>query len=115
MKKRFALTAQNKKPERVLDSIKNEIRKYIKREKRKPLPEGADYWRIDCRFAKNEDQPQDIKFEDIMKNINEASQQSCESFYIELISSPAKKAPKEDNFQNDNVIIQDTTDTPKEN
>lgn len=94
MKKRFALTAQNKKPERVLESVKNEIRKYIKREKGKTLPDGADYWRIDCRFAKNEDEPQDIRFEDIIKNINEASQESCESFYIELIAHAAKKAPK---------------------
>ncbi|MEA3352445.1 MAG: DUF6172 family protein [Campylobacterota bacterium] len=95
MKKRFALTASNKAPARVLESIKNEIRKYIKREKRKPLSDGADFWRLDCKFAQNDDEPKEIKYEDITKCINEASEQNCESIYIELISKAVKKAPKE--------------------
>ncbi|MDD2698837.1 MAG: DUF6172 family protein [Arcobacteraceae bacterium] len=95
MKKRFALTHTKKTPERVLEGIKNDIRKYIQREKKKPFPENTDFWRIDCKFAKNDDELQDIKFEDIIKNINIASQENCESFMIELVAVAIKTTPKE--------------------
>jgi len=95
MKKRFALTHTKKTPERVLEGIKNDIRKYIQREKRKPLPSDTDLWRIDCKFAKNDEELQDIKFEDIIKNINIASQENCESFMIELVAVAVKNTPKE--------------------
>ena len=100
MKKRFVLTATNKTKERVLESIKNDIRKYIKREKRKPLPEGTNFWSVDCKFAKNDDELQEIRFEDIIKNINEASEENCESFQIELIANAITKEPK--NIETDN-------------
>ncbi len=95
MKKRFALTDTKKAPERVLEAIKNDIRKYIKREKRKPLPLDTNFWRIDCKFAKNDNELEAIKFEDIMKNINEASNEACESFMIELVATAVQKEPKE--------------------
>lgn len=86
MKKTFLLTDEKKDPQRVLDSIKNNIRKYIKREKRKDLPEGSNFWKINCKFGQSEESAVDIRFEDVMKNINEASEQNLESFYIELIA-----------------------------
>lgn len=94
MKKRFALTNTKKTPERVLDGIKNDIRKYIKREKRKPLPEDTNFWKIDCKFAKNDDELLEIKFEDIIKNINMASEEKCESFMIEIVATAVMKEPK---------------------
>ena len=94
MKKRFALTNTKKTPQRVLDGIKNDIRKYIKREKRKPLPEDTNFWKIDCKFAKNDDELLEIKFEDIIKNINMASEEKCESFMIELVATAVMKEAK---------------------
>ncbi len=86
MKKTFLLTDKKKDPQRVLDSIKNNIRKYIKREKRKPLPEDSNFWKINCKFGNTEETAVEIRFEDMMKHINEASEQNLESFYIELIA-----------------------------
>ncbi len=86
MKKTFLLTDAKKNPQRVLDSIKHNIRKYIKREKRKPLPEGSNFWKINCKFGQTQESAVEIRFEDMMKNINEASQLNLDSFYIELIS-----------------------------
>ncbi len=88
MKKTFLLTDAKKDPQRVLDSIKHNIRKYIKREKRKPLPKDSNFWKIDCKFGKTEESSVEIRFEDVMKNISEASEQNLESFYIELIAQP---------------------------
>ena len=86
MKKTFLLTDPKKDPQRVVESIKHDIRKYIKREKRKELPKGTDFWKINSKFGQNADDAVEIKFEDIMKNIDEASSQKLKSFYIELIS-----------------------------
>ncbi len=94
MKKRFELTSEKKEPQRVLEAIKNEIRKYIKREKRKPLPEGMDIWNINCKFGKNEDEPKEILFQDITKCIDEAAADNSKSIYIELLSNGIKREPK---------------------
>jgi len=94
MKKRFALTHPKKAQARVLEGIKNEVRKYIKREKNKPLPEDKDVWRVDCKFAQNDDELQEIRFSDIIKYIDEASESKCESVMIEIISRSANVAPK---------------------
>lgn len=107
MKKTFLLTSTKKKPQRVLEAIKNDIKKYIKREKRKELPDGSNFWKIQCKFGKDEQSAIEIKFEDIMKNINEASQNNYESFYIELISqaSTMNFKKKDENATSDNLEI----------
>jgi len=86
MKKTFKLSEENKNPDRLLESIKYEIRKYIKREKRKPLPENVDFWDLKCKFAKNDESPEVINFNEITNCINEASNEKCDSFYMEIIS-----------------------------
>ena len=109
MKKTFLLKHPKKAPQRVLESIKSDIKKYIKREKRKELPEGSNFWKIDCKFGNTKQTAKEIRFEDIMKNISEASQQNLESFYIELISSAAtmnfkKPEPKVKTEENINIL-----------
>lgn len=87
MKKTFALTAENKTPERHLEAIKHEIRKYIRRENKKRVPEGVDYWRFVCAFGKDKEQPKPIEFPAIMTHIDEAAGENCSSFYLEIIST----------------------------
>ncbi|WP_044415544.1 DUF6172 family protein [Halarcobacter anaerophilus] len=86
MKKTFNLQVENKNQDRNVDSIKNEIRKYIKREQKKSLPEGKDFWFFDCKFAKDEDTPKEISFADIIKFVNEAVEANSKTFYLEIIS-----------------------------
>ncbi len=97
MKKTFQLNIENKDKNRVLEAIKHEIRKYIKREKRKTLPEDVAFWDFKCKFAKNKNEPLEIKFVDITKNIDEASTENYDSFYMEILSSKGyyKKDRKE--------------------
>lgn len=121
MKKTFLLTDEKKDPQRVLDSIKNNIRKYIKREKRKPLPKDSNFWKINCKFGKTEESAVEIRFEDMMKNINEASEQNLESFYIQLIAEAGtmnfkKKEKVEEEVELDETeIIEDETKIEDEN
>ena len=108
MKKTFLLTDEKKDPQRVLDSIKHNIKKYIKREKRKVLPEGSNFWKINCKFGQSKDNAVEIRYEDLMKNISEASTQNLDSFYLELIAEARtmnfKKKEKVVEVESDEII-----------
>lgn len=95
MKKTFKLKVENKNIDRVVDSIKNEIRKYTKREQRKPLPEDKDFWFFDCKFAKNSETPVKIPFSHVIKSVDEAASSNSETFYLEIISRAEKRKEKE--------------------
>lgn len=96
MKKTFKLQVANKHPDRQVEAIKNEIRKYIKREKKKPLSDGFDHWNFNCKFGKNDETPAVIGFPDITKCIDEAASENCETFYMEIIAQEAVRPPKEE-------------------
>ena len=66
MKKTFQLSIEGKNRDRVLDAVKHDIRKYVKRQRRVPLPEGVDYWDFDCRFGTSEDNAVVVHFATIM-------------------------------------------------
>jgi hypothetical protein len=95
MKKTFQLTSEKLNPDRYVESIKNEVRKYIKREKKKKLPEGMDYWHFNCKFGNNDDAPKVILFANINKSISAAVTAECTHFYLEIISSATKREKKE--------------------
>ena len=54
MKKTFQLTHPKIKPARLIEAVRRDVKKYLKREKRKSLPDGVDYWEFDCRFGYTE-------------------------------------------------------------
>lgn len=111
MKKTFKLKVENKHPDRQIESIKHEIRKYIKREKNKPLPEGVDFWKFECKFAKDSDEPKTIEFIDITKCIDEASSEDSETLYMEILSVEGKREPKAEIEENTETI--ETTEEDK--
>ncbi|MCJ0762974.1 DUF6172 family protein [Variovorax terrae] len=84
MKKTFQLTVEGKNRDRVLDAVKHEIRKYVKRERRRALPEGVDYWDFDCRFGATEDAAETVHFGEITNLIDAAAKASADAFYIEI-------------------------------
>ena len=94
MKKIFPLSHQKHKPERVIEAIKNDIRKYLKRERSKKLPEEADYWDFDCRFGRESDQADTLHSAEIIPAIDKAYEEKWEQCYIEIIAKPAKREVK---------------------
>lgn len=91
MKKTFLLESDNRKPARVLDAIKHEVRKYLKRERRRELPEDMDYWDFDCRVGVDEANAGDVHVGDMMKAIEKAASESTTSIYIEVLAKSAKR------------------------
>jgi hypothetical protein len=86
VKKLFKLTIEGKHRDRVLDATKHEIRQYVKRERRKPLPEGVDFWDFDCKFGSSQDNAQLVHFANITELIDAAAKEGSEAFYLELIA-----------------------------
>jgi hypothetical protein len=88
MKKSFPLTDPKHKPERVVAAIKNDVRKYVKRERKKQLPEGVDYWDFACKVGQDEQTPATKHLEEVVPAIDEAAAAECQSVYIEIIATP---------------------------
>jgi hypothetical protein len=75
MKKTFSFTHPKKKRPRVVEAIKYELKKYIKRERNKKLPEDVDFWDFDCRYGANESSSDTI-------HISEINNCNCYFIYI---------------------------------
>lgn len=94
MKKKFNLTDPKKAPERQVDAVKHEIKKYITRERNKKTTEGVDFWDFDCRFGDDETTAAEIHVSEINKNIDAQAASQKESFYIEILSKPGHRTNK---------------------
>ena len=86
MKKTFPLEAPDHAPPRVIESIKNDVRKYLKRERRKPLPEGVDFWDFDCRVGRDEGSAENAHVNEIIEQIDLASKEDWKFIYIEILA-----------------------------
>ncbi len=90
MKKTFPLSDPKHAPPRVLDRIKGEVRKYLKRERRKTLPDDADQWDFDCRVGP-EGPGESVPVKGLSAAIDEAAAQGGASVYVEILAKPAKR------------------------
>ncbi len=89
MRKTFALTHPKIKTARLVDSIKHEIKKYLARERRKKLPEGADYWTFDCQFGASQDSAEDVYVSELSKRIDGAVERDLPEFYVVILARAA--------------------------
>jgi len=89
MKKTFKLTHPKTKYARLVEGVRCDIKKYIKRELRKELPKGVLSWAFDCKFGATVEDAKVIQVSDIGKCINAIEAQKLESFYIEILAKPA--------------------------
>lgn len=94
MKKTFKLTHEKIKPARQVEAVKFEIRKYIRRERNKKLPENIDYWDFDCRFGDDTATAKTIHLSEINKAIDAQVAQQKHSFYLEILAKPGVRAKK---------------------
>ncbi len=92
MKKTFPLDIEGKHRDRVLEAAKHEIRKYVKRERGKTLPEGVDYWDFDCKFGASAQDAIGVHFANITALIDAAGKEGAPAFYLELVAKGAKRA-----------------------
>jgi len=88
MKKIFKLTHPKIKYARLVEGVRCDIKKYIKRESRKELPANASSWNFDCKFGSTIEDAKIIQVSDIGKCLNTVEEQKLESFYLEILAKP---------------------------
>lgn len=86
MKKTFQLRPEGKNPDRVLDATKHEIRKYLKRERSRALPEGVDYWDFNCRFGATQDTAVPARVGELIALIDALVKEEGTQFYMEILA-----------------------------
>jgi hypothetical protein len=94
MKKKFPLVIPDRKPGLVLDAIKHEIRKYLKRERRKPLPEGVDFWDFDCKVGVLAEAAVETHPGDLEKAIEEVQKEGGAEVYVEILAKQGQRLKK---------------------
>lgn len=88
MRKTYPLRPEGKNPDRVLDAVKHDIRNYMKRERRKALPEGAQYWDFDCRFGADQAGAQEIHPAELSGQLDALARTGAVQCYVELLAKP---------------------------
>jgi hypothetical protein len=94
MKKQFPLSASNHQPARVIEQIKNDVRKYLKRERKKTLPEGVDFWDFNCKIGMGDGVPEPKHVEELTTAIDQVAAGQCTSVYIEILATPGFRKAK---------------------
>jgi hypothetical protein len=91
MKKTFQLHIEGKNPDRVLDAVKHELRKYVKRERRRDLPEGADFWDFDCRFGATPEAAEPVHLSALTALVDGVAKEGGAQFYVEILAKPGHR------------------------
>ncbi len=88
MRKTFSFTDTAHKPKQAIASVKNTVRKYLKRERRKSLPEGVDFWDFDCKVGSDEGSAATVNVRDVVAGIDAIAQAGGEAVYVEILAKP---------------------------
>lgn len=95
MNKTYELVDKKRNKDRVVDLVKNEVRKYIKREKNKPLTEGVDFWKMECKISKDNNELVFVEFNNLIKTIDILVLEDAKALNIEIISTEGIQKVKE--------------------
>ncbi len=95
MKKTYSLAVEGKNRDRLLEAVKHDIRKYLKRERRRDPPKGVDFWDFDCRFGATQETSEGVHLGSLMELINAAAAKGDDSFYVEIIATHGVRKPRE--------------------
>lgn len=94
MKKTFSLTAPGRHPDRVLDAVKHEIRKYLRRERRRELPDGVDFLDFDCRFGRDQGSARTVRLAELIGLVDAAARDGAGQVYVEILAKPGHRTPR---------------------
>ena len=94
MRKNFPLQIDGRHPDRVLDAVKHEVRKYLKRERRRDLPEGIDFWDFDCKCGLQAADAEVVHLSALIAAIDALAKAQATSVYIEILAKHGKRSPK---------------------
>ncbi len=92
MKKTFPLQAPGKDDARVRDKIRHEINKYVRRCRRKPVPEGFMQWDFLCRVGRAAEGAESRPLKEVGATIDTVAQGGATAVYVEIEPVPAQRS-----------------------
>lgn len=84
MKRTFKLEHPKIKVPRIVDSIKHDIKKFLKKERKKPLPSGTKYWGFDCKLGQTEETAVEVHLSSLTQIIDELVEKQMLTIYVEI-------------------------------
>jgi len=97
MKKTFQLKEAGNDDLRVVEAIKGQIRKYLKRERRKPVPVGVDFWDFDCQVGPDAANRQPKHPAEVIDAVAAVSLlPGATTVYVEILAKPGHRQKKPD-------------------
>ncbi|NMM10319.1 MAG: hypothetical protein HHJ16_08605 [Polaromonas sp.] len=94
MRKTYRLNIEGKNRDRLLEASKHDIRKYVKRERSRALPAGADFWDFDCKFGTSEATAEVVHFAALIGLIDTLAQDGGEQFYVEVVTKHGQRTAR---------------------
>jgi Family of unknown function (DUF6172) len=88
MKKTFPLQVTGKDDQRVLQAIKLELTKYVKRERRKTLPPDVDFWHFNCKVGSDSETAVFTPLPDVPRSVETVAQSGALEVYVEILATP---------------------------
>jgi len=88
MKKTFPLHVAGQDDARVLDAVKNDLRKYLKRERKKTFPEGFDTWNFDCKIGLDRETAAAAPVDELISDLDRLAGENAGSVYVEILAVP---------------------------
>lgn len=91
MKKTFSLKDPVKDSARVIEAVKNDVRKYLKRERRKTPPEGFEQWDFACRIGPDATTAASTPVKELNPAIDAVAAAGGDAVYVEILALPAHR------------------------
>ena len=114
MRKNVPLAIEGKNRDRILEAVKHDVRKYVKRERRRVLPEGADYWDFDCRFGVTQAAAEVVHLSALIGLIDGVAREGGEQVYVEILAKPAQRKVRLPNDSDNSAdVLEDNLDNPE--
>ena len=88
MKKTFPLHVPGKEDSRVVEAIKLELTKYVKREKRKTLPPAMNFWDFRCKVGSGVATATASLLPDVPRAVEAVAATGADEVYVEILASP---------------------------
>ncbi len=76
------------------DKIRQEINKYVRRERRKPLPEDFNLWEFNCRVGATRETAEARPFKEVGGEIDAVAATGATAVYVEVMAVPGQRKPR---------------------
>ncbi len=91
MKKTFPLQAAGKDDARVRDKVRHEVNKYVRRCRRKEVPEGFAQWEFACKVGASADAAESKPLKDVASAIDTVAEAGSTVVYLEIEAVPSQR------------------------